>query len=574
MYNNTPPKSLVHLPRPPARPASQHLPRGECRFILPEVDAEGIRQRCPCDAFKVNDAVPGSRCACGHQAWHHKDQPAVDFVPAAEHFAVVDRCRTLEEGMKRLQDELNREKKERERAYQNLVQMLRGNYGNMAYIKYYVDEKLEMARVNFEDKIEGALDRATDALTEVDRLKTRVSDLDETSMRLEERLDSGRFPSRSLTPVVEDHSNIPARQPPPVPIANLPVRSKSKEKIVESWDVRVLMVPKKTQRHAFGVDSKAYARCQSRGLHQDIHLEYKDGVSFVKSVETAFATILKGRPWTPLQCLRSSDMSLGQLPSNQRNPVLWDYSFLEAQCMAHDKAQGDVIYIALMHEELGWPDIHSLPRLFGSDESCWNPDDELDRRARAPLDMKMDVDLDRAKPSETDSMYEYSPPPYSSARAHGDSKRAPTALEVLAGTATYFADRHPAPSVSDRSTFSDRSIDSTIYEEDDEHRDKRSRSGPLRPPQPPPHPLSPQQHSPWPSSPPQTQKMYSSGRTKRKINVKQKEPLNWGVSAMNFGNPMKSVFHRRHSESANSKESLENDLAQHHQPQDHEINDS
>ncbi|KAE9978852.1 hypothetical protein BLS_000228 [Venturia inaequalis] len=568
MFSNSP-KSLVHLPRPPVRPVDQHLPRGECRFIMPEAGADGIKQRCPCDAFNVNDAVPGSRCGCGHQAWHHKDQQAVEFVPAAEHFAVVDRCRTLEEGMRRLQDELNKEKKERDRAYQNLVQMLRGNYGNMAYIKYYVDEKLEMARVNFEDKIEGALDRATDALTEVDRLKTRVSDLDETSMRLEERLDSGRFPSRSLTPVLEDHPRTPARKPPPTPTAALPVRSKSKEKIVESWDVRVLLIPKKTQHFAFGVESKAYARCQSRGLHQDLHLEDKDGVSFVKSVESAFATILKGRPWMPLQCLRSSDMSLGQLHLNHRNPVLWDYSFLEAQCMAHDKAHGDVIYIALMHEELGWPDIHSLPRLFGSDESCWNPDDELDRRERAPHDMKMDMDLDRSKTLETDSMYEYSPPPYSSARAHGDSNRPPTALEVLAGTATYFADRHPAPSVSDRSTFSDRSIDSTIYEEDDEHRDKRSRSGPLRP-QPQPHPLSPHQLSPGPSSPPQ--KMYSSGRTKRKINViKQKEPLNWGVSDMKFGNHMKSVFHRKHSDSVNSKESLEHEFAQHHQLQDQEI---
>jgi hypothetical protein len=489
-------------------------------------------------------------------------------VPAEEHFALLNRCKTLEEAMRHLQEDMKKERKERDRAYQNLVQMLRGNYGNMAYIKYYVDEKLEMARVNFEDKIEGALDRATDALTEVDRLKIRVSDLDETSMRLEERLDSGRFPSRSLTPVVEDIPRTPARQAPPIPTATLPVRSKSKEKIPESWDVRVLMVPKKTQHFAFAPESKAYARCQSRGLHQDLHLDDKDSESFIKSIEAGFTTILKGRPWMPLQCLRSSDMSLGQLQLDHRNPTLWNYGFLEAQCMAHDKAQGDVIYIALMHEELGWPDIHSLPRLFGSDESCWNPDDELDRRARAPLDFKMDMDLDRQKSLETDSMYEYSPPPYSSARAHGDSNRAPTALEVLAGTATYFADRHPAPSVSDRSTFSDRSIDSTIYEEDDEHRDKRSRSGPLRP-QPQPHPLSPHHLSPGTSSPPQ--KMYSSGRTKRKINVvKQKEPLNWGVSDMKFGNPMKSVFHRKHSESVNSKESLEHDFTQQQAQQDPE----
>lgn len=171
------------------------------------------------------------------------------------------------------------------------------------------------------------------------------------------------------------------------------------------------------------------------------------------------------------------------------------------------------------------------------------------------------MEVDRLKSLETDSMYEYSPPPYSTAsRTHSDQHRTPTALEVLAGTASYFADRNPAPSVSDRSTFSDRSIESTIYEEDDEHRDKRTKHGALRPQQ---YPLSIPLGLQSPTS--SQKKMYSSGRTKRKVNPeKTKEPMDWRVSEMKFANPMKNVFHRKHGDTS-SKEDVSSDTSSQHQ---------
>jgi hypothetical protein len=568
MFGSTNTKALVHLPRAQSRDPEQHLPRGECRFILPEVDADGSRQRCSCASYSLKDGVPGALCGCGHQAWHHIQEPTSDFVPVEEYMLLLDRFKKLEDSMKGLQEDMKRERKERDRIYSNMVQMLRGSYGNMAYLRYYVDEKLEIARIQFEDKIEGVLDRATGAAEEVDKLKTRVSDLDETSIRLEERMDSGRWPgSRSLTPLLEGSPRTPKipSEPMPMPItpklhtlppiSSLPLRSRSQEKPSEAWTCRAILVPKKTQRFAFAPESKAHMRCQSRGLHQDLHLETKNSESFIQCIEASFETILRGRPWMPLQCLRSSDMSLGQLTLDQRNPIQWDYSFLESQCMAHDKMQGEIIYLALMHEELGWPDIHSLPRLFGSDETCWELDDELDGKAlNARMDYKMDMEITQ-KSLETDSMYEYSPPPYSSSRTHSDTNSRPTALDVLAGTASYLANSSAAhssgaPSISERSTFSDRSIDSALYEEDDEHRDKRTKHGALRPQPQTPHGLSPGL-----SSPPQ-QKMYYSGRAKRKINpLKQKEPLDWRVSEMKLANPMKGMFHRKHGESKDDQQS-------------------
>jgi hypothetical protein len=467
-----------------------------------------------------------------------------------------------------LLEELKREKKAREKLQADMNTMIRGAYGNMAFLRYYVDEKLEFSRITFEDKIEGALDRAADALGQVDQVKQRVVDLDEVCIRLEERLDSGRTISRSLTPVLEEK----VKQTTQLPLANLPLRSRSQEHHNDSWDARIIVVPKKTQRWAFNPDSKAYKRCQSRGFQQDLHFENKNSGSFNKTVEAAFNSIFKNRPWMPLQCLNSGDMSLGQLHLDQRNPTLWTYAFLESQCMANDKEQGDVIYVALMHEELGWPDIYPLPPLFGyTNNTCWDQDEELDGKViNAQMDFKMDIDPMRVRNLETDSMYEYSPPPYT--QRTQSEHRIPSALGTLADAAladdrrpsrtpsisersqySSFSEpsRHFAPSISDRSTLSGRSIEGVIYEEDEEgsqgHRDKR-----------PKHGFRPQTQGGVPPSPPATNttKMYYSGRAKRKIDpAKQKEPLNWGVSDMKFSNPMKGILHRKHTGDAKDEQS-------------------
>jgi hypothetical protein len=480
----------------------------------------------------------------------------------------------MEETARGLLEELKREKKAREKLQADMNTMIRGAYGNMAFLRYYVDEKLEFSRITFEDKIEGALDRAADALGEVDKVKSRVVDLDELCIRLEERLDSGRIISRSLTPVLEEKLVKQATQLQQLPLTNLPLRSRSQENHIESWDARIIVVPKKTQRWAFSPDTKAFKRCQSRGLHQDLHFADKDSGSFNKTVEAALGSIFKNRPWMPLQCLNSGDMSLGQLHLDQRNPSLWTYGFLESQCMANDKEQGDVIYVALMHEELGWPDIYHLPPLFGyTDNTCWDVDEELDgKMVNAHMDFKMDLDPMRVRNLETDSMYEYSPPPYT--QRTSSEHRMPSALGTLADAAladdrdrrtphtpsisersqySGFSDhsRHFAPSISDRSTLSGRSIEGTIYEEEEEgsqgHRDKRPRH----------RAYGPQPQGDMTSSPPATNaaKMYYSGRAKRKIDpAKQKEPLNWGMSDMKFSNPMKGILHRKHTGDAKDEQ--------------------
>jgi hypothetical protein len=225
----------------------------------------------------------------------------------------------------------------------------------------------------------------------------------------------------------------------------------------------------------------------------------------------------------------------------------WDYDFIESQCLAHDKLQGDIIFFTLQDEDLSWKDIYSLPCVFGSDdEQCWEHNDELEGTSKeelAAIENKM-VDKMETDPTptpahprraiDTDSMYEYSPPPYSS-RAYSDTPRPGlTGLDALA-TASSMADQTAA-------SLSDRSIDSAIIDaEHDEHRDKRTKHTALRGQPLPANPVSPH-----PTPAPQA--FYYSGRVKRKmVTGKQREPLDWRVSEMNIRNPVKGLLHRHES---------------------------
>ena len=560
MFSNTTPQSLPLLPRPRSAAKEPQLPRGECRFILPEVDADGSRQRCSCVSFNLNSSVPGAQCGCGHQAWHHIPEPAGNYVPMDEHLALVDKAKRLEDSVRRLQEELSRERRERERAESNMVELTRGNYKNMALLRYYVDEKVEALRITQDDKLEGILDKAQGASDEVDKLKNRFSDLDEATIRLEEKVDARQWHSRSLTPVHETHPEASSSTPIP---AVLPIRSTSDEKHADGWSCRVILVLSKNQPFAFEVESIGYRRCQSRGLHHDVHMQDHGSEAFARCVDTAFASILHGRLWMPLQCLRSEDGSLAELPRSRINPLYWDYVFLEEQCLAHVKLEGDVIYIALRHEELSWHDVHSLPRVFGSDESVWEHDDSLDSRSSSiegGMDFQMTPNLDKpahdfAKPIDSDSIYEFSPPPYSSRHPSvvpgAFAAAIPSALDVLAGTASYMRDNR-----SSHTNGSEEHLSLGGGESDDEHRDKRKRIGLLAAPGV--GPAIPTTAAAAAAAaaidanrPPQ---FIYSGRTKRKIPPgKPKEPLDWRTSEIKLPNPMKGFMHKGHHHDAKGK---------------------
>lgn len=571
-------QTLVHLPRQQQQQRSpdHQLPRGECRFILPEVDSDGNRQRCPCASYTLNQSVPGSLCGCNHQAWHHVTDPVGEFVPLEEHRVLLDKVRRLEEVARKLQEDALKERRDREKS---LRDMQNAYYKNLYHMRYYVDEKLEKLRIHTDDKLEGLEDKAT----EVEALRRQVSDMDEMVMRMEEKLDNGKRLSRSLTPLLEGKAS-PLQLPPPPGSSSsqLPFRTENNHR--NSWDVRVILVPSRNLQFAFGIDSIPWRRCQTRGLHQDLHLRDRSHQTFIQCTEAAFMAIFRRRAWMPLQCLRSSDMSLCQITGDNLQPALWDYNFLEAQCMAHDKLQGDVIYIALQYEDLSWEDIRSLPCIFGSDESCWEYHEDLDGKTKEAIaaEDRMETDVIAIKPRTGTATNDYhSPPPYTSRASvyspdtPKQGPQRPTALDLLATASSMAGSQRGVPSISERSNYSApsiisersvstmASIDSTLaISEADGHRAKRTKHGILMrsptSPQNGPQGLGPQSA---PSSPPQTQ-MYYSGRVKRKITPKTKvrEPMDWRTSELSFKN-----FLHRHD--GKEKRPTTVGGSQQHQPQ-------
>jgi len=422
---------------------------------------------------------------------------------------------------------------------------------------------MESLRLQTDDKMEHVEDKAQGAADEVGELAARISDMDEALIRLEERLDSRRRGSMSLTPLIEAEAS---QQPwPSVEKASGEAPIRSEPEHVQEWDVRVILVPSKTLQFAYAVDSVAYRRCQTRGFHQDVRLPDRTSQTFVRCVEASFTTIIRLRPWMPMQCLRSSDMSLCPLRDAQINPALWDYELLEQYCLAHDKGQGgDVLYIALQHEDLSWAEIRSLPCSFGSDERCWEVDDALDG---VPKEASMDYKMDSDTPVTRDTTSDYnSPPPYSSRvypETPSQSTAPPSRLEVLAdvasipmqlatqvpmqGSAGMSISEHTVStlSLSEHSTIG--SIESTLS--DDEHRNKRPKHAFFRGHQQQTQhqpPGTPQSSPPHPSSP--AALIQISGRSKRKVPAANvKEPFNWSVAVANEPMNLRGFLHRHDS---------------------------
>lgn len=543
MFHNNSPLS-AGISGKPAPAEESPLPRGECTFIRPESESNGIHQRCSCRSFYPDSAVR-SQCGCGHQAWHHEAQS----VSADQYLQVVEQMRHLKDELQRfekieqeLKQELAKERKAREQLAQTSRLIEARMYENMYSLKIAMD-----------DKVEAVVDKTTDYSDEMKGMKERLAMLDEVSMTLEDRVDQLEQASGLSRDVTTAASTPKVRPTPPkvTPVPQLPLLMQSQHTLGQlpirtdkkyplSWSVRVIFVPRKSQKFAFDPDSMGYKRCASRKLQQNLEFASQDSSSFANRIDTAFKIMLRGRPWMPLTGHRPADepfgrMALTLLPTDLIHRDIWDYPFLEDHCIAHDKMQGDVLYITLQYEDLTWNEIRFLPSVTNMDDSCWNHDDELDGTAKyKSLDSEIMDDFQ-------------DPPPTYSSRTHSLAARAPSKLDVLANSAALLGPIERAQSVasshsvrlspmhrtsthssnhstnprfsSERSSLRSFETDAT----DDEHRDKKPK-------------LRSKHSMPTVNGGNSShQPMYVSGRSKRKMPVKEKgvkEPLHFNVTSL------------------------------------------
>jgi hypothetical protein len=539
MYHNNA-QSLVHLPGKPAPSDEAQLPRGECGFIVPE--ANGSRQRCLCRSF-YPDSVVRSRCGCGHQAWHHESQP-LSTVTMEEYAQVVDQMKHLKQEVKRLESYWTQEMFKERMAREELVRTSRAVEARMY-------QNMQFLKISMDDRVEAVVDKTTEFSDQIKGMQERLTMLDDVSMELENRVDRveqfGGL-SRDVTPAASTpRARLSTPKVPPVPqipllmqpqhaLSQLPIRTD--KKYPSSWSVRVIFVPRKSQRFAFDPDSNGYKRCTSRKLQQNLEFPSQDASCFANRIDTAFKGVFRGRPWMPLTGHRPADepfgrMALTLLPADLIHRDVWEYPFLEDHCIAHDKMQGDLLFVTLQYEDVTWNEIRFLPPVTGIDESCWNHDEELDGTVKY-------------KSLDSEIMYDcQDPPPTYSSRTQSLADRAPSKLDVLAESAAMLSpieraqsrssiqslrlspmQRTPTQSSSHSSNprfQSERSSLRSFETEttDDEHRDKKPK-------------LRSKQSMPNIQNGHAQQPMYVSGRSKRKMPVTKgiKEPLHFNAGSL------------------------------------------
>lgn len=519
--------SLANQLRNPTPNGDAQLPRGECAFILPAAEPGRVRQRCSCRSFYPT-AVVRSQCGCGHQAWHHETQ-SPHTASADEYAQVVEEVKRLKHEVKRhehlehnLKQELFRERVAREEHFRIYKAIEARMYENMRALKVQMD-----------DKVEAVVDKTQEFNDQIMTMRERLTMVDEVTMELENRIDrveSQGGLSREATPG-SSTPKVPLSttpRPPSVPqlpllmqsqhmLGQLPIRTDKKYSL--SWNVRVIFVLRKAQKFAYDPDSNGYRRCASRKLQQNLDFPSQDSSCFANRIETAYKGILRGRPWMPMSAHRPADepfgrMALTLLPPDLIHRSVWDYPFLEDHCIAHDKMQGDVLYVTLQFEDVTWNEVRFLPPVHGVDDTCWAHDEELDGHAKY-------------KSLDTEIMYDIQdPPPTYSSRTHSTADRTPSKLDVLADSASMLSPIERVHTQSSRFSSEQSSLRSSLRsfdleETDDEHRDKKPK---LRSKQSMPAVIgSNNAQAP----------IYVSGRSKRKMPVREKgtkEPLHFSVS--------------------------------------------
>lgn len=232
-------------------------------------------------------------------------------------------------------------------------------------------------------------------------------------------------------------------------------------------------------------------------------------------------------------------IALTNLPPHLIRRDVWDYSFLDHHCIAHDKMQGDILYITLQYEEVAWNEIKFLSATKNVDESCWDYDEELDGAAKY-------------KSLDSEMMHNsQDPPPTYSSQTHSMADKALSKLYVLADSAAMLNPVERAPtqssSHSSHSRFSTERNSLRSFENettDDDHRNKKPK-------------LRSKQSIPNDNSNGQSQHpMYVSGRSKRKMPVREKgarEPLHFSVTNVTKWRP-----NLLHSYSSKGKEAAHN----------------
>lgn len=396
-----------HPPSPIRRPQSttttsrdeeSPLPQGQCRYLLLHPEVRG--QRCACVGFSLNKSTPGSSCNCGHLAVYHLHTPTTSALASTEELSTMRaRISLLETLLEREREAKNHltvrvsaleehNEKGRFDADAEIRNVYRGIEGLWRHFG-----TLDRRTRYHDDCIDALMDTSHATQDDIRSVQTRLIDLDDASMILEDRVDGlSSIPRRIEDAISRRPSTTPPRRhsatPPQHPHSR---RSRSSQASsqrstrAKAWTVHISLMPTASQPFPFEKDTMAYKRVLSRGLHRVVAVPGPDSASFVSATSAEFASLLKGRPWMPLVA-KICDAEhvtglpmLRQLPRNMIDSSLYDLDFLTAHCATLDH-NGNILdlYIGMCTDSFSWSELASSPVYLPGLEACWAFDPFLD----------------------------------------------------------------------------------------------------------------------------------------------------------------------------------------------------
>ena len=402
--------------REKARPDDSHLPKGDCRYILLHPEVKGLR--CACVGFALNRSIPGSTCDCGHQACYHSPDKENGSVERQELEALREKVNLLEEELERetqggrggIVDRLGRLEELVDKTKVDTETELKGVYRGISGLWHSVGV-LNKRTSFYDDHIESLDD-------DVERMRHRLIEIDDASMRVEDRVDAlenstdpissiisrRRKASTPPSPALDDSSDCSVRSEETVTTSHSETRyslhvvraeevstiQSFRQRVSsvgsgsQAWTVHISLLPTISQPFPFEKDTAAYKRCLSRGLHQMIVVPDSDSHSFRTSVDQAFSEILRGRPWLPLVARICDAKNLRGLPMLRQLPeylVGSDYNaeFLQHNCAVVDES-GKILdlYIAMSEDTISWAELKEVSPFKPGLEASWTYDPYLD----------------------------------------------------------------------------------------------------------------------------------------------------------------------------------------------------
>ncbi|KAI9740732.1 MAG: hypothetical protein M1818_004697 [Claussenomyces sp. TS43310] len=327
--------------------------------------------------------TPGSSCDCGHQACYHisaKHERRSDNEELGTLRLQISRLEesleqerhggqhSLASRLSQMEELVEKYKTEMECEVKTVYRGLEGLWQNVGVLQKY-------ARVH-EDRIDSLVDANGAAQDDIGSLQSRLIDLDDASMRLEDRIDAFTSPvHRSVThPLLITNTDSASPSPSPSTVG-----------APQTWTVHISLLPTASQPFPFEKDTIAYKRCLSRGLHRVVAIPGPENDYFNRTVSQEFRDLLQGRPWMPLvaklcdvKSLQGLPM-LRQLPPSKIDPGLYDYEFLRRNCATVDP-KGKILdlYIAMSNDTFSWYGIKVSKVYLAGLEACWEHDAVLD----------------------------------------------------------------------------------------------------------------------------------------------------------------------------------------------------